>query len=221
MSSSSPLAAETHPSATRSLDSSAVEPGAVVTVTITLADDYEGNLARITERFPADGFDYVPDSVVGASFRPDDSDEDNGTLVFNLFSLGGLGGAEFSYRVTASTDGSYMFEGDLIDAAQVEHGIEATPITVSTYTGPAPVEVGDLQFDVVPAKAVKGAVVSGLKNPIGTNPLEWEPDTTATLVSIADGGVVGDFQIKDAGSGKFQSRRNELRGARIERHAIN
>ena len=199
----SPLAAQTDP--TRSLDSSAVEPGAIVTVTITLADDYEGNLAQITERLP-DGFDYVPDSVAGASFRPDDSDVDNGTLVFNLFNLGGLGGVSFSYQVTASeTDGSYMFEGDLIDAAQVEHGIEATPILVSSDTGPAPVGVGDLQFDVVPAKAVKGAVVSGLKNPIGSNPLQWEPDdTTATLVSIANDGVVGDFQIKDAGSGKFQ-----------------
>ena len=165
MSSSSPLAAETHPSATRSLDSSSVEPGAIVTVTITLADDYEGNLARITERLP-DGFDYVPDSVVGASFRPDASGVDNGTLVFNLFSLGGLGGDSFTYQVTASeTDGPYMFEGDLIDAAQVESAIEATPITVSTDTGPAPVDAGDgLQFDVVPAKAVKGAVVSGLNS---------------------------------------------------------
>ena len=47
-----------------------------------------------------------------------------------------------------------------------------TSVTVST--GPAPVEVGDLQFDVVPAKAVKGAVVSGLHNPIGSNPLQWD-----------------------------------------------
>ena len=59
------------------------------------------------------------------------------------------------------------------------------------------VDAGDLQFDVVPAKAVKGAVVSGLKNPIGSNPLEWEPDTGATLVSIANDGVVGDFRVKD------------------------
>ena len=207
VSGSSPLAAQTSPSATRSLDSSAVEPGAIVTVTITLAEDYEGNLARITERLP-DGFDYVPDSVVGASFRPDDSVVDNGTLVFNLFSLGGLGGESFSYQVTASpTDGSYMFEGDLIDAAQVEHSIEATPITVSTDTGPAPVEIGDLQFDVVPAKAVKGAVVSGLTRPIGTNPLEWEVDTGGAAVTIAGGGAVGeDFRVAETseGSGKFQ-----------------
>ena len=205
MLSSSPLAAQTDPSATRSLDSSAVEPGAIVTVTITLADDYEGNLARITERLP-DGFDYVLDSVGGASFRPDDSVVDNGTLVFNLFSLGGLGGESFSYQVTAGTDGSYMFEGDLIDAAQVEHGIEATPITVSTDTGPPPVEVDGLQFDIVPAKAVKGAVVSGLNHPIGSKPLQWDVSdvATGTLVSIANDGIVGDFQVKDAGSGIFR-----------------
>ena len=43
-----------------------------------------------------------------------------------------------------------------------------------------PVATGDdLKFDVVPAKAVKGAVVSGLTRPIGSNPLQWEVDTTA------------------------------------------
>ena len=208
LSPSSPLAAQTDPSATRTLDSSAVGPGALVTVTITLADDYEGNLARVTERLP-DGFGYVPDSVVGASFRPDDSDVDNGTLVFNLFSLGGLGGDSFTYQVTASeTDGSYMFQGDLIDAAQAESAIEATPITVSagTTTVPDPVDADDLQFDVVPAKAVKGAVVSGLKNPIGSNPLQWSVDTGGAAVAIANGGVVGDFRVEETseGSGKFQ-----------------
>ena len=58
---------------------------------------------------------------------------------------------------------------------------------------------------------MKGAVVSGLNHPIGSNPLEWPgADTTATLVSIgADDddplvGEVGDFVIKEAGSGKFR-----------------
>ena len=106
-----------------------------------------------------------------------------------------------------------------------------TSILVSTDTGPAPVDAGDgLQFDVVPAKAVKGAVVSGLKYPIGSNPLEWPgADTTATLVSIgADDddplvGEVGDFVIKEAGSGKFRLYVDELRCARsvIERYASN
>ena len=210
LSPSSPLAAETHPSATRSLDSSSVGPGAIVTVTITLADDYEGNLARITERLP-DGFDYVPDSVDGAGLRPALSDVANGTLVFNMFSLGGVGGDSFTYKVTASeTDGSYMFEGDLIDAAQVESAIEATPITVSagTTTGPDPVDADDKQFDVVKTKAVKGAVVSGLKNPIGSNPLQWEVETGGAAVTIAGGGLVGggDFRVEETseGSGTFQ-----------------
>ena len=54
---------------------------------------------------------------------------------------------------------------------------------------------------------MKGAVVSGLKNPIGSSPLEWGAiDTGGAAVSIANDGVVGDFQIKETseGSGKFQ-----------------
>ena len=72
----------------------------------------------------------------------------------------------------------------------------------------------ELAFDVDPAKAVKGALVSGLRRPIGTNPLEWEVKgigSSAKLVRIglADAavpGAVGDFQIKEtpAGSGKFR-----------------
>ena len=53
---------------------------------------------------------------------------------------------------------------------------------------------------------MKGAVVSGLNHPIGSKPLQWDVSdvATGTLVSIANDGIVGDFQVKDAGSGKFQ-----------------
>ena len=79
-------------------------------------------------------------------------------------------------------------------------------VTVSTRHGPSPNSVGPLAFDVVPDKAVKGAVVSGLKNPIGSSPLQWEVDTGGAAVAIANGGVVGDFRVKETseGSGKFQ-----------------
>ena len=79
-------------------------------------------------------------------------------------------------------------------------------LAVSTDTGPPPVDTGELQFDIVPVKAVKGAVVSGLNHPIGSNPLEWNVSdvATGTLVSIANDGIVGDFQVKDAGSGIFR-----------------
>ena len=202
MSSSSPLAAQTSPSATRSFEPATVAPGGMVTVTVAAAD-FVGP-GRITENLP-DGFDYVVGSAT--NFREGASDLGQGVLVFNVTGAP----ATFTYKVTASSmGGSHDFSGTLSAAPDETTGIQMydivddTSVTVSTDTGPAPVEIGDLQFDVVPAKAVKGAVVSGLKNPIGSNPLEWEPDTTATLVSIANDGVVGDFQIKDAGSGKFQ-----------------
>ena len=71
------------------------------------------------------------------------------------------------------------------------------------------VDENDLQFDVVPSKAIKGAVVSGLRRPIDSNPLEWDVtgiSSSAKLVSIDALGVVGPFQIKEtpAGSGKFR-----------------
>ncbi len=67
----------------------------------------------------------------------------------------------------------------------------------------------NLQFDVVLSKAVKGAVVSGLRNPIGSTPLEWEVTgigSRAKLLSIEDSGASGDFVVKEtpAGSGKFR-----------------
>ena len=58
LSPSSPLAAETHPSATRSLDSATVLPGETVTVTVdvTVPQPATGNaFSRLTETLP-DGF---------------------------------------------------------------------------------------------------------------------------------------------------------------------
>ena len=61
MSGSSPLAAQTNPSATRSFNTAEVAPGGAVTVTITLSD-VTGNLGTVTETLPS-GFAYVSSSL--------------------------------------------------------------------------------------------------------------------------------------------------------------
>ena len=208
---SSPLAAQADPSASRALDSTVVAPGGIVTVTISVAA--YGVAGQVTEQLPS-GFTYVEGSVgsdtpstLGALRLSEESNASQGTLVFNF-----SGVPSFYYEVTASSvPGPHTFVGSLTATDQNSYDISGSSI-VTVSTGPAPVDAGDgLQFDVVPAKAVKGAVVSGLNHPIGSNPLEWPgADTTATLVSIgADDddplvGEVGDFVIKEAGSGKFR-----------------
>ena len=196
---SSPLAAQAT-GATRSFDSSTVAPGGTVTVTITLtgADVF----STVTEELPP-GFTYVS----GSSSLADDQIVVTGQELEFV----PLGDSEFTYMVTApSTAGSYPFSGRLTISPTEGYDIDESSVTVSTDgttpdPSPTPDDADDgLQFDVVPAKAVKGAVVSGLTRPIGSNPLQWEVETTATLVSIANDGVVGDFQVKDEGSGKFR-----------------
>ena len=137
----------------------------------------------------------------GASLS-EQSDVSGGVLRFNLFSLGGIAGDSFTYQVTASdTDGTYDIEGDLTDAADMTESIGTTTITVQTapvVTGPEP-DDNDLEFDIVPSKAVKGAQVSGVGNPIASNPLTWAFDTDVTL---ADGDL-GDFEIQSTGDNEF------------------
>ena len=206
---SSPLAAQASPSATRSFDESTVEPGATVEVEVvaSVPQPATGNaLSRLTETLP-DGLEYVPNSANPPLNSA--SDAAQGVLSFNLLGTS----ATVTYEVTAVTAGTYddddyagtltIREGD----AAGDYKVVGTVLTVSTDTGPPPVEVDGLQFDIVPAKAVKGAVVSGLKNPIGSNPLQWEVETGGAAVTIAGGGAVGeDFRVAETseGSGKFQ-----------------
>ena len=204
MSSSSPLAAETHPSATRSFEpATTVAPDETVTVTIT-AMNYAAP-GRVTETIPAE-FTFVDGSLtsVGTASISGASDVGAGTLIVNL-----IGASSISYQVTApSTEGGpHDFGGFLTQAEDAtEYTISDDSGGVTVSTGPPPTEVGPREFDVVPVKAVKGAVVSGLNHPIGSNPLEWDVSdvATGTLVSIANEGIVGDFQVKDAGSGIFR-----------------
>ena len=104
MSSTSPLAAQTDPSATRSFEPASVEPGGTVTVNI----DIEGVAVAgsVTETVPA-GFTYV--STTGIPLNAEASDLDMGILVFPF-----LGTNDFSYVLTApSTEDSYPFDGTL------------------------------------------------------------------------------------------------------------
>ena len=193
---SSPLAAQTGANVSRSFDPSRVAPGGEVTVTIT-AESF-GLGGSLTETLPA-GFTYESSSL--DDFQVESTGQD---VTFTLLSTDN----SFTYTVkhtASSPEGSYPFSGTLTDGERMDHIVSGdTSVTVST--GPPPTEVGPLKFDVVPAKAVKGAVVSGLKSPIGSNPLEWDvsDEVTGELVSIANDGVVGDFQVKDEGSGKFR-----------------
>ena len=195
MSGSAPLAAQTTPSASRSFSPATVAPDGQVTVTIA-AVGY-GRAGGVTEMLPA-GFVYESSSL-----------DDSQVLVTGQMVRFTLQGDDsFTYTVTApSTEGPYTFSGMLRDFDKGNHEVGGESIvTVDATPGPAPVDAGDLQFDVVPAKAVKGAVVSGLKNPIDSNPLQWEVDTGGAAVAIANGGVVGDFRVEETseGSGKFQ-----------------
>ena len=152
---SSPLAAQTTASATRAISPSTVLPGGEVTVTIAVADN--GGSGGVTETLP-EGFAYVEGSATPL--------DDFQVLVTGQnvrFTL--QGESSFTYTVTASSmEGPYTFEGSLRDSDRNDSSVGgATDVTVSADTGPASVDVGDLQFDVVKTKAVKGAVVSGLK----------------------------------------------------------
>ena len=210
MSGSAPLAAQTTATAVRSfIPATTVAPNQEVTVTIAAAD--YGIAGGVTETLPA-GFtiESINPGEDNTGVALADAADGRKMVQFTLFGAP----QSVSYVVKASSEvGTHTFEGTFIDDDRMSSEVGGdTVVTVSADAGPAPVDADDgLQFDVVPAKAVKGAVVSGLLNPIGTKPLEWPgADTTATLVSIgADDddplvGEVGDFVIKEAGSGKFR-----------------
>ncbi len=189
MSSSSPVAAQTDPTATRSFDPATVEPGGTVTVNIDIENVTLAG--SVTETVPA-GFTYV--STTNALGRAGTGSE----LVFRF-----LGSTDFSYVVTASSaEGSHSFSGSLnpgpgMDAVDVGGDDEVEVATTPVVTGPEP-EENDLGFDIVPSKAVKGAQVSGVGNTIDSDPLVWAFDTDVTL---ADGaGDLGDFEVKGTGN---------------------
>lgn len=73
------------------------------------------------------------------------------------------------------------------------------------------IKENNLAFDVVPSKAVKGATVSGLRNPIETGPLQWELTGVGSSMKMSADipaltGQAADFEVREtsAGSGIFR-----------------
>ena len=122
----------------------------------------------------------------------------------------------YSFRVRAIIDRDTSADGSDTDPTDFPAGHTAINNDHdSTLTGNVVVNVmrvseNDLQFDVDQSKAVKGATVSGLRRPIGSNPLQWDVTgigSSAKLVSIATTtGELEDFEIKESpvGSGNFR-----------------
>ena len=139
LSGSSPLAAQTSPSATRSFDSSTVAPDGTVTVTIT-AINYAAP-GRVTETIP-DEFTFVDDSLtsVGTATLSADSDVAAGTLIFTL-----IGASSISYQVTVTDPsmegGPYNFGGFLTQAEDTtEHPISDDSGGVTVSADPTPTD---------------------------------------------------------------------------------
>jgi len=173
-----------------------VAPGSQVTVNIDVEDvDIAGT---VTETVPT-GFVYV--STTNRLGLDDSSDTSAGRLVFSF-----VGSHDFSYVLTApSTEDDYSFSGTLTGGISVGGSDTLTVSTAPPQTGPA-VTTNDLDFDVVPAKALKGATVSGVGNPISSNPLKWVVDNSDNMtLGTFDGAVGDDFMVEQtaAGSDEF------------------
>ena len=131
---SSPLAAQTNPSASRSFVPTTVAPGGTVTVTIT-AEDF-GRLGRVTEMLPSE-LAYVAGSETNAfGLSTGDSDLTQGVLVFNLTAAD----TSFTYQITASSvEGTYAISGTLRDVNRATHDIGGPTDVVVRAATPAPV----------------------------------------------------------------------------------
>ena len=128
MSGSSPLAAQTNPSATRSFNTAEVAPGGAVTVTISLSD-VTGNLGTVTETLPS-GFAYVSSSLADAQVSTSGQD-----VTFTL-----LGQASFTYNVTASSSvgATNPFRGVLNPGNITVGGSDNVVVSASAPTPPDP-----------------------------------------------------------------------------------
>ncbi|MYE54283.1 MAG: hypothetical protein F4X34_03690, partial [Chloroflexi bacterium] len=126
MSGSSPLAAQTGPSATRAFNPETVAPGGAVRVTITVSGP-----GIVTETLPS-GFDYVSSSLLDAQVT------ESGQNVEFVQAL--LGGGSFTYNVTASdTEGDHDFSGNIVAGGNtVTVGGDTTVTVEAGATSPDP-----------------------------------------------------------------------------------
>ena len=127
MSGSSPLAAQTNPSATRSFNTAEVAPGGSVTVTISLSN-VTGNLGVVTETLPSD-FAYVSSSLDAAQVSTSGQD-----VTFTT-----LGGDDnpFTYNVTASSSvGTHVFDGELAAGGSTFDVVGQDEVEVSASAPP-------------------------------------------------------------------------------------
>ena len=60
------------------------------------------------------------------------------------------------------------------------------------------IEDDDLQFDVVASKAVKGATLSGIRNPIASSPLQWEVTGVGSTMKLVGDPVVTDTTLAES-----------------------
>ncbi len=123
-----PVSAQATPTATRSFDSSTVDPGGQVVVTIT-ASNY-GTAAGVTETLP-DGFAYVSSTHDAGQVR----ELSNNQVRFILRDE-----TSFTYTVTASsTEGDHTFSGTLRDGDRNDHVVGGSAVvTVRQAAGPPP-----------------------------------------------------------------------------------
>ena len=189
MSGSSPLAAQTSPSATRSFDSSTVAPGATVTVTIQ-AENYGAPgaplaVGRITDNLPS-GFAYVSGSLTGSGGAFDAERSSSGVVVITL-----TGGERFTYQATASdTTGDHDFEGTLRDGNRDDHDIGgASTVTVSsgTTTDPDP----DPEPSPTPESLSVTSAVEDFKLELSVSGQTGDPNIASSEEITLDGDVFG------------------------------
>ncbi len=174
---------------------------------------------------PTFNFDHDNDPQTAATVTPIFEIQTGGTLTdgFDIGLTTNAGKAtltqdSYSFRVRIVIDGDTTADGRDDDQPPVVLPTGHNPnnndqdytLTANVMVNVLKAKTDDLQFDVVKEKAVKGAVVSGLRNPISSSPLQWEItgiSSSAKLIEIADTtGQLGNFEIKEvpAGSGKFR-----------------
>ena len=183
---SGPIAAQTTPSATRSLSPMSVAPGGEVVVTITTSS---GVFGQVVETLPA-GFSYVDGS---SDLRASAVAVSGRDITFTL-----VGQTSFSYTVTASdVADSHTFSGvlkviDVSAGTSTDYPIADSTIAVEAAGGPSatrslsPMSVapgGEVVVTITTSSGVFGQVVETL--PAGFSYVDGSSDLRASAVAVS------------------------------------